>query len=150
MTLYFKATKTYNHEVGLSCTFRQWRSESHCRFMHGYALSVKLEFSASKLDHRNFVIDFGSLKPIKSWLEETFDHKTLVALDDPNYQDFLDMNSRNMIQMVSVEATGCEKFAEMIFLHVQNWLVTTGQNPRVFLSSVEVREHGANSAICYN
>lgn len=79
----FRSTKTYGHDIGLSCCFRQWRSASHCRFLHGYALAVHLEFEADDLDARSWVMDFGSLKPVRQWLVQTFDHKTLVAADDP-------------------------------------------------------------------
>jgi 6-pyruvoyltetrahydropterin/6-carboxytetrahydropterin synthase len=141
------STKTFGHEVGLSAAFRQWKAESHCRFLHGYALAVKFVFEAQELDHRNWVVDFGSLKGLKSWLEDTFDHKTLVAEDDPQMDYFNTLDAQGIIQMVVVPATGCEKFAEMIFECTEVWLKDNGYAPRVRLLSVEVREHGANSAI---
>jgi 6-pyruvoyltetrahydropterin/6-carboxytetrahydropterin synthase len=141
------STKTFGHEVGLSAAFRQWKAESHCRFLHGYALAVKFVFEAQELDHRNWVVDFGSLKGLKSWLEDTFDHKTLVAEDDPQMDYFNALDAQGIIQMVVVPATGCEKFAEMIFECTEVWLKDNGYAPRVRLLSVEVREHGANSAI---
>ena len=79
----FRSTKTYGHEIGLSACFRQWRAESHCRLLHGYALAVKFVFESEELDVRNWVVDFGSLKTLKGWLEDTFDHTLLVANDDP-------------------------------------------------------------------
>lgn len=48
----YRSTKTYGHEIGLSAAFRQWRAESHCRFVHGYALAVKFVFEAGELDAR--------------------------------------------------------------------------------------------------
>ena len=143
----FTSTKTYGHEIGLSCTFRQWRAQSHCRFLHGYALAVRLEFEATDLDGRNWVVDFGSLKSFKGWLETTFDHTTLVAVDDPKLDLFRKMDEAGLIQLVEVEATGCEKFAEMICRGAQVWLRDNGYAPRVRVAMVEVREHGANSAI---
>jgi 6-pyruvoyltetrahydropterin/6-carboxytetrahydropterin synthase len=143
----YKSTKTYGHEIGLSAAFRQWRAESHCRFLHGYALAVRFEFEADELDMRNWVVDFGSLKSLKGWLENTFDHKTLVAEDDPHLLTFQTMHSCGIIQMVAVPATGCEKFAEIIYGVTEVWLQDNGYAPRVRLASVEVREHGANSAI---
>ena len=76
----YKSTKTYGHELGLSCCFRQWRAESHCRLLHGYALSIRLVFEAEELDVRNWVVDFGSLKSLKQMFVDTFDHKLLVPL----------------------------------------------------------------------
>lgn len=147
MQLGFRSTKTYTHAIGLSSAFRQWRAESHCRFLHGYSLEVRLEFAAIKLDRRNWVVDFGSLKTLKGWLEDAFDHKTLVAEDDPELPLFRRMNEAGLIQMVIVPATGCEAFAKMIFEAAEVWLMDNGYKDRVALVSVEVAEHGANSAI---
>lgn len=143
----YQSTKTYGHNIGLSCCFRQWRADSHCNTLHGYALQVGLVFEADELDERNWVIDFGSLKPIKKWLEENFDHTTTVAQDDPLIEMFSDLDEAGIIDMRVVEAVGCEGFSRMIFKHVESWLTETGQAPRVRLKSVEVREHGANSGL---
>lgn len=147
--LAYRSTKTYTHSIGLSSAFRQWRAQSHCRFLHGYALSVKFVFEADELDERNWVVDFGGLKNLKGVLEDTFDHKTLVAHDDPELPLFNTMHERGLIQRVIVDATGCEAFARMIFVFTEIWLKDAGFAPRVRLASVEVSEHPANSAIVY-
>lgn len=136
----FQSTKTYTHSVGLSCCFRQWRAiDSHCRFLHGYALEVKFTFQALATDDRNWVQDFGGLKRIKQWLEENFDHKTLVAKDDPDYRYFADLRNQGIIDMNVVDHVGCEALAKMIFdAAISNY-------PQLY--SVEVREHAGNSAI---
>ena len=156
----YRSSKTYGHEVGLSCCFRQWRAQSHCRFLHGYALSVHLEFEADKLDERNWVVDFGSLKSFKGLLEQTFDHKLLIAADDPALP-FLEMlgvpetgisadrseHIRPMLAQVEVvHDVGCEAFARMIYDAAEVWLIDNGYAPRVRMAWVTVREHGANSA----
>lgn len=143
----FLSTKTYGHEVGLSACFRQHKAESHCRFLHGYALAVKFEFEADELDVRNWVVDFGSLKSLKGWLEDTFDHKLLVAHDDPMKAQLMQLSVLRLAEVVEVDATGCEAFAKLIFGATEVWLKDNGYAPRVRLCSVEVREHGANSAI---
>lgn len=142
----FRSTKTYGHDIGLSACFRQWKATSHCSALHGYALAVHLEFEADALDDRNWVLDFGALKPVKAWLAETFDHKTLVAANDPHIAEFERLHAAGIIDMVVVAATGCEAFARMIADYVQVWLVGAGHAPRVRLAEVHVREHGANSA----
>lgn len=143
----FISTKTYGHEVGLSCCFRQWRSESHCRLLHGYALAIRLEFEADVLDLRNWVVDFGGLKSFKGELENTFDHKMLVAEDDPEKELLCSLAGMGLADVVVVEATGCEAFAKLIFECAEIWLKDAGYGDRVRMRSVEVREHGANSAI---
>lgn len=145
-TLIYQSTKTYTHSVGLSACFRQWRAESHCRFLHGYSLEVHFVFEAMALDVRNWVVDFGSLKSLKGWLEDTFDHKTLVAEDDPLLEHFQNMHKLGMLELRVVPACGCEKFAEMIFHYADTWLRDNGYSPRCILRSVEVKEHQGNSA----
>lgn len=141
----FKSTKTYGHDIGLSCCFRQWRAKSHCAQFHGYAIAVRLEFEADELDDRNWVVDFGGLKAVKEMLQNNFDHKLLVAEDDPLKDEICTLAGYGLADVVVLPAVGCEMFAKFIFDWVDNWL--TWQKPRVRLASVEVREHGANSAI---
>ena len=143
----YRSTKTYGHEIGLSACFRQWRAESHCRLLHGYALAVRFEFEADELDVRNWVVDFGSLKSLKGWLETTFDHTLLVAEDDPHRADLVNLERLGLARVVIVDATGCEAFARLIFGVTEDWLELNGYAPRVRLAQVEVREHGANSAL---
>lgn len=150
----YGSTKTYTHSVGLSAAFRQWRAESHCRFIHGYSLEVQVTFESDMLDIRNWVVDFGSLKSFKGWLEDTFDHKLLVAEDDPMRPELEALGQQKMenspwaklADVRLVPATGCEAFSRMIFEYLEGWLVDNGYYPRVTLRKVEVREHGANSA----
>lgn len=142
-----KSTKFYGHELGLSACFRQHRAESHCRLLHGYALGVKLVFAANQLDVRNWVVDFGSLKSLKGWIEDTFDHTLLVAEDDPHRETFQALNAAGLARVVMVESTGCEAFAKLIYEATCVWLADNGYSPRCWLESVEVKEHGANSAI---
>jgi len=142
----FESTKTYNHSVGLSCCFRQWRAESHCRFLHGYAIKVNLTFEATDLDVRNWAVDFGSLKSFKGWLEDMFDHKTLVAEDDPELITFRKLHSEELIQLREVPATGCEAMAFIIYQYAESWLKDNGYTPRVTLRKVTVSEHEGNSA----
>lgn len=141
------STKTFGHELGLSACFRQHRADSHCRLLHGYALAVRVEFYATELDIRNWVVDFGSLKSFKDMLERTFDHKLLVAEDDPMKDELCALAGLGLADVVVVPATGCEAFAKLIFEYGQLWLKDNGYAPRVHMNSVEVREHGANSAI---
>lgn len=138
----YLSTKTYGHEVGLSCAFRQWRATSHCRFLHGYALRFRFEFEAveSRLDANGWVVDFGSLGKLKEALAQRFDHRVLVAEDDPELATFQNLNIMGIIQLCIVPRVGCEAFAAMA-LQMAQALV-----PQARVRACEVWEHGANSA----
>lgn len=144
MTYY--STKTYDHNEGLSCAFRQWRAtHSHCQLIHGYSLAFKFVFGAHTLDDRNWVQDFGGLKDIKSWLKEQFDHTLCIAEDDPEFQTLMLLDGK-IADIRVLPAVGCEKFAEHVYNHVSK-IIEQSSGGRVWLDSVECREHGANSAI---
>jgi 6-pyruvoyltetrahydropterin/6-carboxytetrahydropterin synthase len=143
--LAFSSTKTYGHEAGFSCAFRQWRAESHCRFLHGYSLAISVEFQASELDERGWVVDFGALKSFKAWLKRVFDHKTLLAVDDPLLPQFRELHRAGAIDLVVVPAVGCERFAEMVLVRAEAWLAEHQLTPRCWVALVEVREHEGNS-----
>lgn len=147
----FRSTKTYGHELGLSAVFRQHRATSHCRHLHGYALSVTLTFGSDILDANGWVLDFGSLNTFKQWLVNQFDHKMLVAKDDPELESLLFLQTRDLASIIVVPATGCEAFASQIARAATDWLINTVDLAgRVWVHSVEVREHSANSAIWFN
>ena len=149
----FLSTKTYNTSTGLSCCFRQWRAKhSHCQLLHGYALGVKLTFECTELDERNGVMDFGGLKELKQWLHHMFDHTTVIALDDPKLQTFRELYNMGVLELRTVPGVGCEMFAKLIYERMNEILAKLALerkllNTTVQVKSVEVFEHGANSAI---
>lgn len=142
----YHVTKHYPHTLGLSACFRQHRAHSHCRFLHGYALAFTLEFESEKLDITNWVVDFGAMKSLKGILEDTFDHKTIVAEDDPNLDFYVKGRDLGILDLVMLPSAGCEKFAEFVFGVAEVWLIDNGFHPRVKLTRVTCAEHDGNSA----
>ncbi len=140
------STKTYPHSAGISCAFRQWRADSHCHFIHGYALAFKFVFAAETLDDRNWVVDFGGLKTLKEQLQAHFDHKTVVAKDDPEIEWFREGHRRRILDLVEVDAVGCEKFAEMAY-NIASKFINEQYGSHVRVATVEVAEHESNGAI---
>jgi 6-pyruvoyltetrahydropterin/6-carboxytetrahydropterin synthase len=110
-------------------------------------LSIKFEFEATELDENHWVVDFGSLKKLRAKLENYFDHRTLVAKDDPNMDWFVEAQNRGIADLIVMDEIGCEKFAEFAYGLAYEWLREAGYEPRCRVVSAEVREHGANSAI---
>lgn len=142
------STKTYGAERGFAVAYRQYKAESHCNLIHGYAMGFHFEFESYDLDARNWVVDFGSLKTLKDKLDEWFDHTCLVAQDDPEFKLFEDMHDRKLIKMVVVERTGCEGLAQFLADYINEiWMEENGYHGRVKLRKVEVRETPSNSAM---
>jgi 6-pyruvoyltetrahydropterin/6-carboxytetrahydropterin synthase len=142
----WRVIKTFGHEEGLSCAFRQWQAQdSHCRFVHGYALAFRFAFVCSTLDDRGWCIDFGGLKPVRAWLHEMFDHTLLVAADDPALPAFQRLEAEGLARLRLLDAIGCEAFAAEAYRWTAGFLdqQTAG---RVMLEQVEVSEHAGNTA----
>ena len=158
----FQSSKVFD---GFSTVFRQWKAEeTHCRFVHGYGISFKVYFEG-ELDHRNWVWDFGGMKRAKTqidgkspkeWMDYMFDHTVLVAEDDPHLVELKMLNrnpryeksqqDKGILQLRIVPATGAEKFAELIFYKLNNF-VKDETSERVRVTKVEFMEHNKNSAI---
>jgi len=114
--------------------------------LHGYALQVEVKFEATSLDERNWVVDFGGLKQFKSWLEHMFDHTLLVAEDDPELALFKDMDDKEIVDLRTLPAVGCEAFSEVIYTWLSSWIARQLEyGDRVIVKEVVVREHAGNS-----
>ena len=143
----YYSTKTYGHNIGLSAVFRQPNADhSHCHLLHGYSLGFKFTFACDHLDNKNWAVDFGGLKPIKAWLEDSFDHKTAIDKADPHIDVFLDLEKKGLIDLRIFDGVGAEKFAYHAFVFADN-LIKEKTDGRCWVHSVECSEHGANSAI---
>ena len=140
------STKTYK-QIG-PVAYRQWRADSHCNLIHGYALSFHFEFTSDTLDSRNWVVDFGSLKPLKGLLEEWIDHTLLVAEDDPMKHELIRLGDLGLAKITMVGRTGCEGIADWLYEYINTcWLKDYGYGDRVWCNRVEVRETDANMAM---
>ena len=148
MQIKYQVTKTYGHEQGLSCVFRQYPARSHCAQLHGYALAVSLTFEAETLNAKNWVTDFGGLKEVKGFLAETFDHKLLVAEADPFKDELCELGGLGLANPVVVPVVGCEGFATLIFDWVTDWMKWQPEMEanKVRLINVTVAEHAGNQA----
>lgn len=147
----FQSTKLFD---GYSACFRQWKAEgTHCKFLHGYAVSFRVWFEGD-LDERNWVWDFGGMKRAKTningrspkaFFEYLLDHTTIVAEDDPYLSVFKSMDQEGIIQLRILPAVGCERFAEYLY-QVINEFLQLETDGRVRATKVEVYEHERNSA----
>jgi 6-pyruvoyltetrahydropterin/6-carboxytetrahydropterin synthase len=112
-------------------------------------------------------MDFGGLKEFKVWADHMFDHTLVVAEDDPmldffkHMNEIVDIESTNHLSALPYErgalcdlrivpGVGCEMFAKLCYDKMAELLISKDMrypiNPTVRIKSVEVFEHGANSA----
>ena len=140
----FESTKII--ELG-SCAFRQWRADSHCKFIHGYRLIAKFWFACDYLDERNWVVDFGGLKNLKQVLEKQYDHTFCVSADDPLLEQFKALHASGAADLrIMPKGVGIERTAEWCF-DVADAHVRGITSNRCWVQRVEVWEHEKNSAI---
>ena len=139
----FVSTKTFkNYPIA----YRQWRADSHCNKTHGWGLSFYLEFESDTVDVRNWVVDFGSLRTLKEFLDDHFDHTLLAAQDDPGLPLYQQMHKEKMCKLVVVERTGCEGLSKFLYDYVNEiWLPDNGYRG-VHCRLVKVSENDINSA----
>ena len=139
----YTSTKKF---TGFPCTHRQWRAESHCRFVHGYSREFYFEFACNERTVEGWVVDFGGLKDVKQLLEYTFDHTFLTASDDPELGTWRQLDSRGIIQLRILPNPSMEGTAEWVYQQVDK-MVRNSTQGRAWVTLVEVRENEKNSAI---
>lgn len=146
----YKYTSTKEYVDAFPCAYRQWRADTHCHEIHGYSFSMRFFFGTNDLDARNWVADYGGLKDLKKILEEQFDHKLLVAEDDPDLDAFMMLQARKMANVVVLPKLGCESLADMLYKYVNGVYIPQfwgeHESKRLWNYKVEVRETQANMA----
>jgi len=139
----YTSTKTFSN---LPCSHRSWRHKGHCAFIHGYSRSYTFYFTANELNENNFVVDFGSLKELKKWLEHMFDHTLLIDEDDPERKLLEDMHKRGICDLRVLPSCSMEGSAKYVYEYV-NKLIKKSTKNRAWCYKVEARENDKNSAI---
>lgn len=68
---------------------RVLRHESKCSTLHGHRYVAEITIEAAKLDAVGRVIDFAVVKErVGRWIDDHWDHTTLVNVDDANLKAF--------------------------------------------------------------
>ena len=147
----YKFTSTKEYVDAFPCAYRQFRADSHCNLIHGYAFSMKFYFGTNDLDARNWAADYGGLKELKKFLEDQFDHTLIVAQDDPEMETFKLLQEKKMAKIVILPSLGCESLADQLYKYVNGIYIPQmwgpGEAARLWCYRVEVRETDANMAM---
>lgn len=151
MSVKFNSSKLYD---GYSTCFRQWRAEgTHCRFLHGYAISFRVWFEGD-LDERSWVFDFGGMKRAnhkidgkspEDYFKWLLDHTVIIAQDDPELEKFKELDRLGVIQLRILPLVGCERFAAFLLEKINLFLKEETQG-RVLAKKVEIYENQKNAA----
>ena len=115
---------------------------------HGYALEFKVLFTADELDDMNWVVDFGGFNHngLKAWMNDMFDHTTLIEKDDP-YLDYFQSGAQCGIMKLQVmDKMGCESLAKLVYDKF-NDVLSKQDAGRCRVIEVECFENDTNSAI---
>lgn len=146
----YKYTSTKEFVDAFPVAYRQWRADSHCNLIHGYAFTMKFYFGTNDLDVRNWVADYGGLKELKSFLEDKFDHCLLVSADDPELETYKLLQEKNLAKLTILPKLGCEGLADMLYKYVNAVYIPDywgpGEAQRLWCYRVEVRETQSNMA----
>ena len=84
-----------------------------CKHPHGHNAVAEITVRSGELDNRCMVCDFSDIKRlVKTWVDETIDHKMILRHDDPLVKPLQDMGEP--VFVVDLNPT-VENIAKIIF-----------------------------------
>lgn len=149
----YQSTKKFGP---ITTTHRNWhaaenenRNSRKCSLIHGYSRYVEVTFQG-ELDNHGWVYDFGLCKEMKQLLEDNWDHKVLIASDDPELPYLLEAQERGLMDVTIMNilhgwTPAIEGSAKWCFDKFQE-IVDKYTDGRVQIVKVQVWEHENNSA----
>lgn len=123
---------------------RQHVHDNHCSFIHGHNWAIGLTFACEETDENGFVIDFGKLHFLRTWIDDHLDHACLFNENDPE-RDALIAAGPTSWKVYVLENCSCEGIAQHLF-DLFNAKVKEHTQGRVWITEVEVAEDSKNSA----
>ena len=141
----YTCTKTYKN---IPFAHRQHKHTGYCKLVHGHNWAFKFVFGCKELDKNGFVMDFGKMKFIRSWLDEHFDHAFVYNKDDTLVGEMIASNP-DAFKPYPVDSCSAEGLARHLFTVFEK-TVQERTDSRVFLISVEVMEDDKNTALYEN
>ena len=112
--------------------------------IHGHNWGITLTFACRETDENGFVVDFGKLKYLKTWIDEHLDHACLFNADDPATERLL-ASASDLFKPYILPNCSCEGVAQ--HLHgIFDEMVRTETDDRVWITEIEIVEDSKNSA----
>ena len=151
----YKSTKKFGP---ISTTHRNWhaafnecRDSRKCSWVHGYSRYIQFTFEG-ELDDKSWIVDFGDLKFIKQWLDDNWDHKILLASDDPLLSEFKKLEEKAGLTLTVIPFDernwnpSIEGSCKWVYDSINPILIEKTKG-RCYISKVEIWEHEFNTAI---
>jgi 6-pyruvoyltetrahydropterin/6-carboxytetrahydropterin synthase len=143
----FYSTKRFGP---ISVGHRQWKDNGHCAWIHGYGRTVQFTFGCNELDDKTWVVDFGGLKQVKQWIEEQWDHRLLLASNDPHLDKIMALQDYNIVNVNVMDVSkghspGIEGSCKFLYDNINPMILQMSDN-RCWIESVEIWEHENNTA----
>lgn len=123
---------------------RQHHHDGHCALIHGHNWVVTLTFACHETDVSGFVVDFGKLGYLKSWIEKHLDHACLFNQDDPERERLMEQFG-DLFKAYTLPNCSCEGLAKHLF-EIFEPMVSEATESRAWIIAVEVEEDAKNSA----
>ena len=113
-----------------------------CQHLHGHNYTARVTLATEQLDQFDFVMDFDDIKRLfDSWLQEHWDHVTLVSEHDDALIAFLKAENQRFFIIPGGVNTTAEVLAQYLF-HQFNSFIGDG----IALTRVDVFESARSEA----
>jgi 6-pyruvoyltetrahydropterin/6-carboxytetrahydropterin synthase len=87
-----------------------------CSKLHGHRYFLEVTITADKLNELGMVVDFAELKgPIKSWIDENFDHNVILWSQDKELGESISAITKQKIYYMP-----CNPTAENMAFYLKN------------------------------
>jgi 6-pyruvoyltetrahydropterin/6-carboxytetrahydropterin synthase len=123
---------------------RQHLHDGNCALIHGHNWTITLTFTSRALNPSGFVVDFGKLKFIKTWIDTHLDHACLFNESDPEKAVLLQQMG-HLFKPYVLPNCSSEGIAQHLY-HLFNPMILKETQDRAWLTAVEIEEDHKNSA----
>ena len=128
---------------------RVYQHESKCAHLHGHNYRIHFYCEAPQLDSVGRVIDFSDIKTyLCNWLEDEWDHRLLLAYDDPLLEDFKQLHEKggvNLNVMPEGYGPGIEDSCKYIYDKITP-MIALKTFGRAWIENIRIYEHENNWA----
>ncbi len=120
----WKISKQFNFAYGHRVWVQKLESEFAldrkcvCRHLHGHEAEVHVHLEGDELDPQGMVTDFLHLSWLKKFFDQTVDHKFIIDINDPLYQNLVNRYCVGNTTMAAVKVPGTD--------HVAGWIIDQG------------------------